>query len=945
MNQERRNHTLINSSRRIFLFIGLLIATMSFGQVQTQKGVSYRYNGKNPRTPLPNVTVECVTANNTVISDSTGSFTLTFNKLKMGDRMGLVTVKKREMMVFNQHAVDEWSIRKEPLCLILCNADEFENQKQELIEIGKREAKKKYDRQKADLEQQLEASQIDRARYEAELDTAWQELDRLHKHIDEYADLFARIDESEIDSLAQQALDLFNQGQVDEAVTLFEQGNYLEKLKADNRAIQQANQLIEKIEQGKTNAEKGKEKHIQSLKAQIAAYKIKNEWQKAGFLLKGLADELGDYDALYEYATFCNNQRSYTEAEKYYQKAMALIRQLVKDDPHAYEPDLASTLNDFANLYKDTRQFTKSENMYAEALEIFRHLAKNNSQIYKYYESVTLNNLALLYFETKRFTDSESYYLEALDILHRLYKDSQKDYDYEYAMTMNNIALLYNNIQQLSKSETMYLKALDILKQSVKGSQDEYDYLYAIIMNNIAILYSDTQRLDESEAMFQEALDVVERIVKDNPEPYEPFQATILHNLGKLYCTKQRFKESETMFQKAMDIRMNLALCNPLAYENDLSGTFEAFAGLYEASNQNLDCEAMYLEALNIQERLAQVNPMIYEPNIARIKSEMATFYARTQRPSESEKLYMEALEISRRLAKANPQAYEPGLANMLYNLAYFFFETQRFTESETLFLEVLEIYKRLAKENCQAYKIYEAKTFNSLAALYQATQQFTESKTMYLEALKTIRQLAKDNPQDYNPDLASSLCNYGRQLFNLEEYPKAISIFEEALKLSRTLVADNSDYTKLYDACLYWLGQLYLMTDDHSKNYSINEERLPILRASFKTDNEFWRNEYSLTLGRQSIQCIYMKKYEQAEQYATEALTIEPLQQWIFSNLASALLFQGKYDEAEEIYRNMKTELKDNFLQDLNDFETAKVIPKERKADVERIRKMLTEE
>ena len=228
---------------------------MATAQTQTQKGISYRYNGKNPRTPLPNVTVDCITANNTVISDSTGSFTLNFNKLKMGDRIGMVKVKKREMMVFNQHAVDEWSIRKEPLCLILCDAKEFEQQKQNLIAIGRREAEGKYNRQKAELEKQLEASQIDRAKYESELDKAYEELDRLRQHLDEYADLFARIDESEIDSLAQQAMDLFNRGQVDEAVKLFEQGNYLEKLKASNRAIKQADQLIEAAEQGKAKAE------------------------------------------------------------------------------------------------------------------------------------------------------------------------------------------------------------------------------------------------------------------------------------------------------------------------------------------------------------------------------------------------------------------------------------------------------------------------------------------------------------------------------------------------------------------------------------------------------------------------------------------------------------------------------------------------------------------
>ena len=133
----------------------LLMELALLGQTQMQQGYSYRYNGKNPRTPLPDVQIEYGNPKKATKSDNTGAFTLDFSYLKMGDQIGLVTVKKREMMVFNQHAVDEWSIRKEPLCLILCDAEEFDRQKKEYMELGRKDAKLKYDRQKAELEKQL----------------------------------------------------------------------------------------------------------------------------------------------------------------------------------------------------------------------------------------------------------------------------------------------------------------------------------------------------------------------------------------------------------------------------------------------------------------------------------------------------------------------------------------------------------------------------------------------------------------------------------------------------------------------------------------------------------------------------------------------------------------------------------------------------------------------
>ena len=57
----------------------------------------------------------------------------------------------------------------------------------------------------------------------------------------------------------------------------------------------------------------------------------------------------------------------------------------------------------------------------------------------------------------------------------------------------------------------------------------------------------------------------------------------------------------------------------------------------------------------------------------------------------------------------------------------------------------------------------------------------------------------------------------------------------------------------------------------------------------------------------------------------------------WISGNLAHAILFQGRCDEAEAIYRQYKDELRDSFLDDFRQFEEARVIPEERKEDVQR--------
>mgnify|MGYP003547311035 FL=1 len=68
----------------------------------------------------------------------------------------------------------------------------------------------------------------------------------------------------------------------------------------------------------------------------------------------------------------------FTESEKMYKAALEIYKRLAKDNPQAYEPDLARSYNNLAVLYSDTQRFAESEQMYKAALEIRKRLAEAN---------------------------------------------------------------------------------------------------------------------------------------------------------------------------------------------------------------------------------------------------------------------------------------------------------------------------------------------------------------------------------------------------------------------------------------------------------------------------------------------------------------------------------------------------------------------------------------
>lgn len=309
--------------KRVVLFMLAAVYSVAMSaQSFIQKGVVYQYNGKNPRTPLGGVYIKAASSDNGVISNEDGTFTLMLHNLKKGVRIGNVKVIKQGMMVFNQQAVDEWVVGTKPLCLVLCDSVEFQKQKQNLIAIGVSQAKKKHDSKLAELKQQNEAKLLQVDEYYRKLDSLEMEYHKVLRNMDDYADMFVRIDEREVDTVAQRAIDMFNRGEIEKSLQLLGQGN---NMRIED-VLSDADKLMGMADKAKQEAEKAMSEYVSRIKCQISAYKLQEEWDKAKSLFKELADTLGDVDLLAEYADFCLERGFQDEAKAYYQKALDKLR-------------------------------------------------------------------------------------------------------------------------------------------------------------------------------------------------------------------------------------------------------------------------------------------------------------------------------------------------------------------------------------------------------------------------------------------------------------------------------------------------------------------------------------------------------------------------------------------------------------------------------------------
>ena len=380
------------------------------------------------------------------------------------------------------------------------------------------------------------AQQLTLDEYYAKLDSINRDRDNAEKHMEEYADMFARIDESEVDTLAQRAIELFNQGQLEEAIKLFEQGNYLEKLDDALKIKIQGEKLRQKADSAVVLADKDIEEYKKNIQAQVSAYKMSNEWDKAAELLKGLADKLQTQDVIWDYAIFSQNQNQFAEAETYYKIYIKKQLLLSKTNPQIYESDLGDSYNNLANLYYVTQRFSDSEQMYNSALEIYKRLMGENSFIYGQRLANCLFGLANSQVKQEKYAEAISPFEQALEF-YKKEAEQGESIDY-YTTIMSRLDQLYGQEKKYSQAYQCFKRNIPLLKTIYRSDKNNYAELLKSILVSQSFYSIFEKQYVEAEIYSKEALEV------------DSTKHVVYGNLAAALLFQGKYQEAEKIYRQ-----------------------------------------------------------------------------------------------------------------------------------------------------------------------------------------------------------------------------------------------------------------------------------------------------------------------------------------------------------------------------------------------------------
>ncbi|MFE6164157.1 tetratricopeptide repeat protein, partial [Streptomyces sp. NPDC056486] len=176
----------------------------------------------------------------------------------------------------------------------------------------------------------------------------------------------------------------------------------------------------------------------------------------------------------------------------------AVYRRLTAGNTRAYEPALASSLNNLAVRYGEVGQRVEGLAVIEEATAVYRRLTAVNPDAYEPALANSLNNLSNRYGEVGRRAEALTAVEEATAIRRRLAAANPDAYEPNLASSLNNLSNRYGEADRRAEGLTVGEEATAVYRRLTAVNPDAYEPDLAMSLNNLSVGYGATGRRAEA---------------------------------------------------------------------------------------------------------------------------------------------------------------------------------------------------------------------------------------------------------------------------------------------------------------------------------------------------------------------------------------------------------------------------------------------------------------
>ena len=433
------------------------------------------------------------------------------------------------------------------------------------------------------------------------------------------------------------------------------------------------------------------------------------------------------------------------------EKAVQIRERLAADNPAAYEPDLALSLNNLGKALSDLGDPAQGSAVTKRAVDVYRRLARTNQAAYEPGLALALHNLAADLSVLGRADDALAAIEQAVEIRQRLAIDNPAEYEPDLALTVNNLAVVLRDLGQREHALTASNHAVEIWWRIAADNPTAYAPDLARALVNLGADLSDAGRTEDAVTVTRKGVDIYRRLTRANQAAHEPGLAGALNNFANQLSVLGRPDDALAAAGEAVQIRRRLAADNPAAYESALARALDKRSVMLAGVGRAQDALVAAEEAVHIRERLAADNPAAHGSALAESLNNLGKILSDSDHRKQAVAVIERSVDSYRRLAAGNPAAHEPGLARALSNLGVIGLSRWRRQRALATTSESVSIYRRLTLASQRAHEPDLARALWSFAFVRaEARKELPAALDAVMEAIQILKPLAEDRPATF---------------------------------------------------------------------------------------------------------------------------------------------------------------------------------------------------
>ncbi|MEO0583343.1 MAG: tetratricopeptide repeat protein, partial [Bacteroidota bacterium] len=725
----------------------------------------------------------------------------------------------------------------------------------------------------------------------------------------ELAEQFAIANLDDATDVYKEAFEYFKEDKVMEAIELLADARLDQQLKDITEEIAEGKEIIAIGEEKVVNAQEALNQGIENylLKADLLVLDFRFDEAEENFV-KAVEVDTMRVDVRFRYAVFLQKQNRFQQAHTVYQRCLALAH-------NSYEK--SSILNNMGLTLINQNDYQQGMPAYEEALKIYRRLTQNKPEVYLPYFAHTLNNIGVAYKKQDNYQSGMPAFQEALNTYKKLAQNNPELYLPYVPGTLNNIGIAFIDQNDYQRGMSAYQEALKTYRKLAEKNPEVYLPYLATTLNNMGLAFTNQNDYQRGISVYQEALNTYRKFAENNPKVYLPYLATTLNNLGIAYQNQNDYQRVMPAYQEALNTYRKLAENDPEVYLPDVAMTLNNMALAFIDQNDYQRGIPAYQEALNTYRKLAENNPDIYLPYVANSLNNMGNAYKNQNDYQSGMPVYQEALNIRRKLAQNNPKVYLSDLATTLNNMGLAHWQQDSNEVAGRYINEAVRISLGLSRKSLERFGVDAARSMILQGLIYCDLSYPDSAQAAWISADSILRLC----PDSYSKQ---QLQKKLQDLLNSPQEDNPLVLLLEKIEAAKSYEEKDS----LQSILVLMMEQVY---------------------AADTTDTDLL-GYLAQSLGSLSWYKLFTQDYAGAAQAARHGLELNPQATWIHTNLAHALLFQGKYEAAHAIYTKYAPDAPydeeriwgEVFLADLQELEEAGAIPAERMKDVQKICNLL---